>query len=321
MSFLNSISSPHAYLDPGSGSLIFQIILVALLGIGIAIRVFWNKIRGWFGTKPKTDQTVSKPISTVSAPIQTINHPEVQNKLSEANSLGQSGKPQEAMIMILKILEKEPANSSALELAARVLISGGESISKTISQDPLLDSLYAQCAKCGNSWLVDPLYKAFSGRMFITNPAGGKCLKCGKIYCRNCAGHSGIGLTCPDGHSTLDPISEPNGRKRKIAARSSPKKLAQVAILRHAPDVLRPAGYIQLILESSCSEAFTDNAGISYQLQDKAPEQMDILAFLSIKGTINGWPNYLDTDKFDISYNTLTDSDSGKCTLVTVYYK
>jgi len=34
----------HAYLDPGSGSLLLQIILGSLLAIGIVLRVFWKNI-------------------------------------------------------------------------------------------------------------------------------------------------------------------------------------------------------------------------------------------------------------------------------------
>jgi HEAT repeat protein len=254
------------------------------------------------------------------SPTESAEQSETEKMLSEASALAQSGKTQQAMILILKVLEKEPTNSRALDLAATVLMSGGASISQTITKDPLLDDLFAQCAKCGTSWVVNPIYK-HTARLLVTNPAGGICPTCGKIFCRNCAAGSGTGLACPNDHRNLNPISEPNGRKREIAPRSNPKKLALAAILRHAPDVPRPAGYIQLILESSCSEALTDKAVISYQLQDKAPEQMGILAFLSIKGKINGWPDYLDTEKYDILYNTLTDGDGGRCTLVKVYYK
>jgi hypothetical protein len=35
---------PHAYLDPGSGSLILQVILASLLAIGFTLKVFWKKI-------------------------------------------------------------------------------------------------------------------------------------------------------------------------------------------------------------------------------------------------------------------------------------
>ncbi|HEY5903785.1 MAG TPA: hypothetical protein VIU39_14630 [Anaerolineales bacterium] len=37
------------YLDPGSGSFIIQILIASLLGIGLALRASWGKIRARFG--------------------------------------------------------------------------------------------------------------------------------------------------------------------------------------------------------------------------------------------------------------------------------
>jgi hypothetical protein len=48
--------SPRLYLDPGSGSFLIQILIAALLGLGIAIRASWSKIKGWFGHKPKVEE-------------------------------------------------------------------------------------------------------------------------------------------------------------------------------------------------------------------------------------------------------------------------
>jgi len=48
--------TPLAYLDPGSGSILIQLLIAALLGIGIAVRASWGKIKGWFGVKPKADE-------------------------------------------------------------------------------------------------------------------------------------------------------------------------------------------------------------------------------------------------------------------------
>ncbi|MBE7534758.1 MAG: hypothetical protein HS124_03390 [Anaerolineales bacterium] len=45
--------APLPYLDPGSGSFLIQIAIAALLGLGIAFRASWSKIKGWFGVKPK----------------------------------------------------------------------------------------------------------------------------------------------------------------------------------------------------------------------------------------------------------------------------
>lgn len=42
-----------AYLDPGTGSLLIQLIIGGALGIGLAIRIFWKNITGFF-TKGKS---------------------------------------------------------------------------------------------------------------------------------------------------------------------------------------------------------------------------------------------------------------------------
>jgi hypothetical protein len=48
---ISTVVLPLLYLDPGSGSLLVQILLAALLGIGILVRVFWGKISTFFGLK------------------------------------------------------------------------------------------------------------------------------------------------------------------------------------------------------------------------------------------------------------------------------
>jgi hypothetical protein len=39
------------YLDPGTGSIIIQAILAAVLGVGVFTRIFWTKIKALFGKK------------------------------------------------------------------------------------------------------------------------------------------------------------------------------------------------------------------------------------------------------------------------------
>ena len=48
--------SPLPYLDPGSGSFIIQILIAVLLGLGVALRASWGKIKGWFGVKPRPEE-------------------------------------------------------------------------------------------------------------------------------------------------------------------------------------------------------------------------------------------------------------------------
>ena len=49
------------YLDPGSGSFIIQIVIASLLGIGLALRASWGKIKARFGTKNKPEEDDADP--------------------------------------------------------------------------------------------------------------------------------------------------------------------------------------------------------------------------------------------------------------------
>jgi hypothetical protein len=49
--------SPPAYLDPGSGSFLIQILIAVLLGVGIAVRASWGKIKKLFGKGQTDEQT------------------------------------------------------------------------------------------------------------------------------------------------------------------------------------------------------------------------------------------------------------------------
>lgn len=40
-----------AYLDPGSGSMLLQLLLAALLGMGVLVRSQWKRIKTLFGRK------------------------------------------------------------------------------------------------------------------------------------------------------------------------------------------------------------------------------------------------------------------------------
>jgi len=48
------------YLDPGTGSLVFQIILAGLLGISVFIKVFWRKIMNLFKFNKSVSVKVEK---------------------------------------------------------------------------------------------------------------------------------------------------------------------------------------------------------------------------------------------------------------------
>jgi len=37
----------QAYIDPGTGSVIIQVILASLVGIGMAVKIFWQNIKNF----------------------------------------------------------------------------------------------------------------------------------------------------------------------------------------------------------------------------------------------------------------------------------
>ena len=47
---------PHPYLDPGSGSFLIQRAIAAALGLAVAVRASWGKIKGWLGIKSKPEE-------------------------------------------------------------------------------------------------------------------------------------------------------------------------------------------------------------------------------------------------------------------------
>ena len=56
---LDPLLRPAAYLDPGSGSYLIQILIAFLLGSAIAIRAFWGRIKAFF-TKSAPDSVTEQ---------------------------------------------------------------------------------------------------------------------------------------------------------------------------------------------------------------------------------------------------------------------
>jgi hypothetical protein len=43
--FTINVQSAYAYLDPGSGSILFQALIGALAGVAITLKIYWYKIK------------------------------------------------------------------------------------------------------------------------------------------------------------------------------------------------------------------------------------------------------------------------------------
>jgi hypothetical protein len=52
----STLARPDFYLDPGSGSMLLQLLLAALLGMGVILRTQWSKIKSLFKPKDSSDE-------------------------------------------------------------------------------------------------------------------------------------------------------------------------------------------------------------------------------------------------------------------------
>ena len=50
-----TVSSAHAYLDPGTGSIILQGIIAALAAGAVFVKIYWYKLLTLLGIKKKVD--------------------------------------------------------------------------------------------------------------------------------------------------------------------------------------------------------------------------------------------------------------------------
>jgi len=53
MSWMPVLAAPPAYLDPGSGSYLIQLVVAGALGALLAIRMSWSRIKDLFRRKGK----------------------------------------------------------------------------------------------------------------------------------------------------------------------------------------------------------------------------------------------------------------------------
>jgi hypothetical protein len=76
----------HAYLDPGTGSYILQIVIASLFGALFMLKVFWGRIVGFFSKgSSESEATVQEPGQDMSTPVPTIEDagPDVQRGQSD----------------------------------------------------------------------------------------------------------------------------------------------------------------------------------------------------------------------------------------------
>ncbi len=59
------VPTANAYIDPGSGSYVFQLLVGAALGAGVAVKVFWRRIVNLFSRRSReSDKSASSEDSS-----------------------------------------------------------------------------------------------------------------------------------------------------------------------------------------------------------------------------------------------------------------
>jgi len=43
----------HAYLDPGTGSILLQVLIGGVAGLGVIVKLYWHRLRGLLGLREK----------------------------------------------------------------------------------------------------------------------------------------------------------------------------------------------------------------------------------------------------------------------------
>lgn len=49
------MTDTQAYLDPGTGSMLLQVILGGVAAVGVAVKLYWHKLRAAFGMGKKEE--------------------------------------------------------------------------------------------------------------------------------------------------------------------------------------------------------------------------------------------------------------------------
>jgi hypothetical protein len=57
-----------AYLDPGTGSLIVQILVASLAATAVVTKTYWTRIKGWFGGASLADDGDPTPEASPETP-------------------------------------------------------------------------------------------------------------------------------------------------------------------------------------------------------------------------------------------------------------
>lgn len=69
-------SAAYAYLDPGSGSMLLQLVLGGLAGLAVIAKLYWHRLLGLFGMNAPQEEGDSEMDSTSLTPSDSSDGPQ-----------------------------------------------------------------------------------------------------------------------------------------------------------------------------------------------------------------------------------------------------
>ena len=69
-------SAAFAYLDPGSGSMLLQLVLGGLAGLAVIAKLYWHRLLGFFGKHPQQAESDAEPDSVALPPSEPSDRPQ-----------------------------------------------------------------------------------------------------------------------------------------------------------------------------------------------------------------------------------------------------
>ena len=69
-------SAAYAYLDPGSGSMLLQLVLGGLAGLAVIAKLYWHRLLGLFGMNAQQEESDSETNSASLTPSDSSDGPQ-----------------------------------------------------------------------------------------------------------------------------------------------------------------------------------------------------------------------------------------------------
>lgn len=199
--------------------------------------------------------------------------------MKRTEDLIQEGRLRTALDQIFPLLERNPNDEWAFELAAYVFYAhqnydndyyAPERLTDEYIYDCRLDKIFCECNRCSSFWVPNPLLRSRAS-VFDLNPIGGQCPQCNRVFCLECSTLDG---QCPDCRTRLEVVSEPNGRTQSQARRRK-EKIELVLIFREGP-IPPDTEYIVKLLQRYSPDVLKEKPQIAAIPEFPWPDKHDL---------------------------------------------